>query len=489
MDKNLSILFVTSEVLPFVKVGGLADVSFSLPLALRDMGHDVRVMVPKYGSISERKNKIHEINRLRDIPIPISGKAALATVKSSSINNPRAKCQAYITTSDKYFNSKKGIYSDVKTGKQYADNDQRFAFFCRSVIETCLLLGWFPDVIHCNDWQAAIIPAYAKALFPSQFANTKFVFTIHNISSNGDLTDESFDMLGMPEDAKENFYHDGKVSYIKAGIHYADYVTTVSEQYAEQLLTDKKLTGGLNEVLIANKDKFKGILNGIDTWLWKPEKDQFLAKKYNKNFEDFKFFNKDRLFQEFELETEYEKPMLGIVTQLTEQKGAELLLESLPELLKEDITVVMLAEGNSEMKKKFRALAKKNSKNFSIQFGFSEEMAHLIEAGTDLFLIPSKVEPCGLNAYYSLAYGSIPIVSNVGGLPAIVKDIRTSKDGNGFLIEKHTKKSLLETVKTAIELFKDTEACEKLAKKNMAGDYSWSDTVGEYDEIYAKITK
>ncbi len=488
MAKNLSILYVTSEVLPFIKVGGLADVSFSLPLALRDLGHDVRVMVPKYGSVSERKNKIHEINRLRDIPIPIDGKAQLATVKSSSINNPRAKCQAYITTSDKYFDAKKGIYTDVKTGKEYADNDQRFAFFCRSVIETCLLLGWFPDVIHCNDWQSAIIPAYAKTLFPSQFADTKFVFTIHNISNNGQMSDSSFDMLGLPEDAKEHFYHNGEVNYIKAGIHYADFVTTVSEEYANQLEKDEELTGGLNKVLNENKKKFKGILNGIDTWMWSPEKDAFLAKRYSNNFEDFKFFNKDKLFKEFDLETEYEKPMLGMISRLSPQKGAELLLESLPDLLKEDLTVVMLAEGDSDMKKKFRALAKKN-KNFAIQFGFDEEIAHLIEAGTDLFLIPSKVEPCGLNAFYSLAYGSIPIVSDTGGLSAIVKDVRNSKDGNGFLIKEHTKESLIESVKAALELFKDKDAYEKLAKNNMAGDYSWAGSVEQYDEIYADLTK
>ena len=180
MAKPLSILFVTSEVYPFAKTGGLADVSYSLPLALRELGHDIRVMAPKYGSISERKNRIHEINRLRDIPIPIGETESYATVKSSSINNPRSKVQAYITTNSNYFDANKGFYSDPATGLDYPDNDERFVFFGHSVIQTCMLLGWVPDIIHCNDWQTGILPALIRLKHNDLFAKTKIIYTIHN---------------------------------------------------------------------------------------------------------------------------------------------------------------------------------------------------------------------------------------------------------------------------------------------------------------------
>jgi starch synthase len=218
MAKALNILFVSSEVYPYSKEGGLADVAYSLPLALRELGHDVRVMTPKYGAISERKNKIHDINRLKDIPIPVGPIFSQATVKSSSIQNPRNKVQAYITTNYDYFDSLKGVYTDPSTGSDYANNAERFIFFNRSVIETCITLEWFPDIIHINDWQTSILPALVKLKFADKFKKTKIVLTIHNISRQGEFALKEFAKTHLPDNAKDIYKFKNKFNFLKGAI-------------------------------------------------------------------------------------------------------------------------------------------------------------------------------------------------------------------------------------------------------------------------------
>ncbi|MDC1068927.1 glycogen/starch synthase, partial [Candidatus Kapabacteria bacterium] len=214
MAKPSSILFVTSEVFPFVKVSPIADVSASLPLALKEKGLDVRVMMPKYGHVSERKNRIHDINRLRDMPVPINGTDIFATIKSSSISNSRSKVQTYITTNDEYFNSHKGVYSDLKTGEEFKNNAERFIYFARSVVETCVLLEWYPEIIHCNNWHAALVPALAKILYPKKFNKTKFILTVHDFSDQGGFAWSNFERMGIDEDKfGENFKHKNKFNF------------------------------------------------------------------------------------------------------------------------------------------------------------------------------------------------------------------------------------------------------------------------------------
>jgi len=489
MSKPLSILFVTSEVIPFIKVGGLADVSYSLPLAVRDIGHDIRVMIPKYGCVSERRNRIHEINRLRDIAIPVGKTSEAATVKSSSMNNPRTKVQAYITTNYKYFDSKKGIYENMNTGEQYPDNDERFIFFCRSVIETCMILGWYPDIIHSNDWQTALIGAFAKTLFPEEFKKTKFVFTIHNFHEQGEFPGAAFSKTGLPEKMKDDFIHRKNVNFVKGALKYSDYVTTVSPNYAKEIVSDEKYTKGLNAVLAKMKN-FKGILNGIDPWYWNPGKDKLLKKKYSDDFWDFKEANKSYVLKKFNLEEKEDTPMIAMITRLDEQKGIELVLEAADSLFKENIQFVLLGEGNPEMKQKLVTLSKKYKDKLAVSFGFDEELAHRIEAGADIYLLPSQHEPCGLNALYSLAYGAIPVVRETGGLKDIISDINEEKlTGNGIVFKNYKSSDLLKAINKALRLYSNKTAWEKIAVHNMNEDYSWKQQVSEYDEIYKLITK
>jgi starch synthase len=490
MSKPLSILFVTSEALPYVKVGGVADVSYSFPLALRDIGHDARIMVPKYGSVSERRNRIHEINRLRDIPIPLGKHSDPATIKSSSINNPRAKVQAYITTSQKHFDSKKGIYNDVKTGKPYPDNHERFIFFSRSVIETCMILGWFPDIIHCNDWQTALIPTLARTTFSKEFKKTKFVFTIHNFNQQGEFSEKEFDITGLNPKVKAELIHKKMINLVKGALIHSDYITTVSTTYAQEILKDKQHSNELNIVLSKYSRKFKGILNGIDTWGWNPQTDAFITKKFASDFNEYKQSNKKSLLNKFGLIYSEDTPVIGMVSRLDELKGIPLLISAIDKLLQENIQMVILGDGIPEIKNKLKDISTKYPKKLKIKFGYDEILAHLIEAGSDMYLMPSELEPCGLNAMYSLAYGSVPIVRATGGLNEIVKEFKPeSKKGNGFTFTNYKSTDLINAVKKALTLFKNKNIWDILVQNGMNGDYSWSKSVKKYDEIYRDIIK
>jgi starch synthase len=489
MDRPLSILFVSSEVIPFVKVGGIADVSFSLPLALRDIGHDIRVMLPKYGSVSERKNRIHEINRLRDIPIPLGKYSDPATVKSSSMNNPRTKVQAYITTSQKYFDSKKGIYENRNTGEPYPDNDERFIFFCRSVLETCTTLGWFPDIIHCNDWQTALIPIMAKNLYPNEFKDTKFLLTVHNFSQQGVFPLTNYNRIGLPESLKEDVTHKKLLNFLKAGLLHSDYVTTVSETYAEEMKLDKKLGNGL-ETIINDLKNFKGILNGIDTWLWNPSLDKLIKKKFENDYSVYKETNKRIILKKFNMEYDEKVPLIALISRLDEQKGIPLFIEAAPKIFESNVQCVLLGEGNPEMKKQIEALSKKYPDKFASAFVFDEELAHRIEAGCDIFLMPSQSESCGLNAIYSQAYGALPVVRETGGLKEIVTDIdEKNLTGNGFRFKNYKASEFISAINRAIKLYKNKEKWETIVTQTMNNDYSWKLRAKEYDEIYKLITK
>ena len=490
MAKQLSILFVTSEVYPYAKESGLGDVSFSFPLAMRELGHDIRVMTPKYGIVSERKNKIHEINRLRDMPIPIGDETDLATVKSSSIANPRHKVQAYITTNSKYFDQKKGIYHDAKTWEEFPDNAERFIFFCRSVVETCMLLGWYPDIIHCNDWQTAIIPAFLRTLYPNKFKKTRSILTIHNAENQGVLPLSMLSKTGLSKEVLPTIKHKNMINILKAGIVYSNYVTTVSKSYEKQLLTDKEHTNGLNSVIKEHAGKFCGIMNGIEPFLWNPATDDLIASKFEGDFDDYKYNNKAVLAKEFELEFEPNVPIIGIINKITETKGFGLLIEALPDILKKDVKVVILGQGDAEMKEKLAKLAKKNSEKLACRFEINDSLAHKIEAGSDIYLLPSKIEPFGLNLMYSLAYGALPVVHKTGGFEEVGRDYNNETgEGNCFMFEKFEKLDFVNAVMRALEVYKNKNLRSEIALRSMSCDYSWGESAQKYDEIYRAIMK
>lgn len=489
MAKPLSVLFTASEIFPFAKTGGLADVAYGLPIALRDLEHDVRVMLPKYGAISERKNRIHEINRLKDFPVSVGDKIESATVKSSSILNPRTKVQAYMTTNFTYFDSKWGLYNDPETGIEYTDNDERFIFFCRTVIETCIHLGWFPDVVHCNDWQTALLPIYMKTLYRNEFKNTKTVFTIHNVTKQGSFSlKKTFKKTGLPESCLADLTHKGECNFMKAGILYADHITTVSKSYGQELLNDTKMTNGLNNILKSRLNVFSPIINGIDTVVWSPDKDRIIKRRYDHATIDKKSANKVALLEEFGLEYNPETPVIGMISRLVELKGFGLLRDAINELLTENVQLIVLGEGDLEIEEFLINLAIEHPDKVGVRIGFDDPLAHTIEAGADMFLMPSLHEPCGLNQLYSLAYGTVPIVRATGGLiDTVINYDEKAQSGNGFTFKDYTASAMMEAIRRALALFKENGNWLELVRRGMKEDHSWANSAKKYEEIYRKI--
>lgn len=489
MAKSLSILFVTSEVFPFIRVGELGDISHSYTLAMREFGNDVRVMFPKYGTISERKNRIHEINRLRDMPIPIGGKVELATVKSSSINNPRAKVQAYITCNLCYYDQRKAVYEDPKTGMPLADNDERFIFFSRSVIETCLILGWFPDIIHCNEWQTCLIPAYARTLFPNKFKKTKIILSFNNFQEQGVYPENTFEKTLLPPDVKTKFIHKNKFNFLRGGIEYADYITTHSPAYLQEILQSSTYSSGLNKILMEKEGKILGLNIGIDQWVWMPKHDNDIKQKFDKDFYSYKITNKKDLLNKFGLEYE-DEPVIGIISNLADSSGISLFLDSAPKLFSQNVKIIMIAEGDNEIKSKLKKIEKDYSTKFALKIGLENSLLHQIFAGTDIFLIPSKYESTGWRTLTALSYGSVPVARATGANNDIIKDYTTDKDnGNGFLFNDYKFEDMLNSLNSALNLYKVRTEWEELALRIMQTDTSWTKSLKKYDDIYRTILK
>jgi starch synthase len=491
MSKGLNILFCTSEVTPYSKTGGLADVSNSLPQELNAAGHAVRIITPKYGPIDERRLRVYEIKRLTNIEVPVGNKIAICNIKSSFIVSPKGKVQVFLIENNEYFN-RESPYIDAKTGKDYPNNDERFIFFNRAIMQVLGLLGWQPDVIHCNDWQTGLIPAYIKTIYAkdSLLQNVKSIFTIHNIAFQGLFPYESFLKSGLPEniwnDDGVEYYE--KLSFLKAGLIYSDAITTVSENYAREIATTHEYGMGFEGILKKRKKDLFGILNGVDYTVWNPERDNMIPFRYTSKELPLKRENKKALCKQFGLEFDAEIPVIGIISRLSDQKGFDLIQQIMPQLLKENVYFILLGSGDKSFQKFFESIKKKNPKKAAFHFGFSEELAHLIEAGSDIYLMPSKYEPCGLNQMYSLKYGTIPIVRATGGLADTITEYKNGS-GNGFVFDKYEAADLMKAAKRALKLYKNREEWIKLIRSAMSYDYSWEVSAKKYVDLYRSIMK
>ncbi len=492
-SKKLKILFVTSEVVPFIKTGGLADVSSALPQKLQELGHQVRIVVPKYGAIDERKYKIHEVVRLKDLTTQIGKKEVVFSLRSSFLVGTKARVQIYFLDNQEYFGSRHSLYSDPLTGQEFKDNDERFILLAKSVFELVNKLGWVPDIIHCNDWQCGLIPAYLKTEYQDQslFQDVKTLFTIHNLSYQGVFNKSSFAKTGLPEGLLESgkALHGGKFNYMKTGLEYSDYINTVSETYANEICKDKEIGVGLQDVLKKRKSHVFGIVNGIDNLIWNPEKDKNIVKKYSaKNLAE-KLQNKKALAEKFGFDYKEDTPVVGMISRLEDSKGFDLLQKAFKDLMKLDIHLVLLGTGNRKYHKFFEDALMNHRDKFSCYLGFDDQLAHLIEAGSDLFLMPSKYEPCGLNQMYSLVYGTVPVVRETGGLAdTVVSFNEKTGEGNGFAFKKYDVKELLKEFKRALEIYKsDKKTWTKIMKNGMKSNFTWLNSSKKYVDLYKKI--
>jgi len=490
--KRFKILFVTSEVVPFVKTGGLADVSAALPQMLSEMGHEVRIVVPKYGAVDDRKFKIHEVVRLKDLKINIGEKEVIFSLKSCFLPGQKIRVQIYFLDNQEYFGSRNSLYSDPMNGSDYEDNDERFILLNRAVFELIIKLGWIPDIIHCNDWQCGLIPAYLKTTYKNEenFDKFKTLFTIHNLAYQGEFPKSSFKKTSLPENlnSPDGIIHKGKLNFMKSGLMFADVINTVSETYANEIRTDNELGSGLKDVLSKRKNDLYGIINGIDTKVWSPEKDKHLPKKYGMKDFKYKLVNKQTLAEKFGFEYREETPILGLISRLYDTKGIDLVQEIFADLMKLDVQMIVLGTGDKKYHTFFDQMARKYPKKFACYLGFNDDLAHLIEGGADIFLMPSKQEPCGLNQMYSLKYGTVPVVRETGGLAdTVVKFNEKTKEGTGFVFRKYDAKEFLEEVKRALKLFEDKVVWEKIVKAGMKTDFSWNSSAKKYIDLYKTI--
>ena len=492
--KKLKILFATSEVVPFIKTGGLADVSSALPQKLQEMGHFVRIIVPKYGAIDERKFKIHEVVRLKDLKINIGENEVVFSLRSSFLIGPKTRVQIYFLDNPQFYGSRHSLYTDPLTGEDYPDNDERFILLARAVFELITKLGWTPDIIHCNDWQTGLIPAYLKSTYKNDpiFKPIKTLFTIHNLSFQGIFPKANFYKTDLPKelDSEKGILHKGKINFLKSGLLYSDMITTVSETYAKEIYKDKDFGFGLEDVLSKRKKDLYGIINGIDDTIWNPEVDNKIPKRFSSKNLELKKESKQTLANNFNFTPKEDTPVIGMISRLFDNKGMDLIEKSFAELMKLNIHLVILGTGDKKYHKFFSSMGSKYHNKFSCYIGFDDELAHLIEAGCDMFLMPSKFEPCGLNQMYSLMYGTVPIVRKTGGLADTVQKFNPkNKTGNGFVFEKYSAKDMVTEIKNAIKIFtSDKETWQTIMRNGMKSDFSWLNSSKKYVDLYKKLT-
>ena len=478
----MKILFVASEGLPFSKTGGLADVIEALPKSLAALGHEVTVLLPRY-------------RNTRAVPVPVP---TLTIPMGDGLRFPRIEeggtlhgVQYYFVDDPEYFDREQ-LYGIA--GKDYPDNAERFAEFCGAAIEFCKHV-WMPDIIHCHDWQAGLVPVLLRTRYAKDEAlkELRVVFTIHNMGYHGAFPRDTMKKIGLPEalfsiDALE-FY--GRVNFLKGGLIFSDFLTTVSLKYAEEIKT-AEYGHGLDGVVRNRAGRLTGILNGVDYSAWSPERDKVIAARYSPKDLSGKLVCKKNLIEAFGLPLEtIEKPVIGIVSRFAGQKGFDLIEQVAPDLLAEDLAVAALGAGEPKYEKLFRELTKAFPAKFSVKVAYDNILAHKIEAGADMFLMPSRYEPCGLNQIYSLKYGTVPVVRATGGLDDTIEAFDPAAgSGTGFKFQAYDGPALLGAVHQALTVFRsDPAAWRRIQLNGMAKDFSWKVSAMEYAKLYDSARK
>ncbi|MBZ5694997.1 MAG: glycogen synthase GlgA [Acidobacteriia bacterium] len=472
----MKILFVSSEGLPYSKTGGLADVVEALPKALHGMGHEVAILLPRYHG-----NKITS-TLVSSVTVALGDRLRFPAI----CEGPSVEGVRYFFVDDPAFFDRAQLYGD-KTG-DYPDNAERFAEFSRAAIEFMKRV-WLPDVVHCHDWQSALVPVLLRTQHAADpvVRSLPVVFTIHNLGYQGVFPQEAMRKIGLPDnlftmDALE-FY--GKVNFLKGGLIYADYLTTVSRRYAKEIQTPE-FGSGLEGVIRNRAERLVGILNGVDYGVWSPEADKLIAQNYSAHNLDGKKACKKDLLAAFKLpEENLERPLIGIVSRFADQKGFDLIAEIAGDLMKENLAIVALGTGQPEYEKLFKAVAEKYSARVGVKIGYDNTLAHKIEAGADMFLMPSRYEPCGLNQIYSLRYGTVPVVRATGGLDDTIQNFGSkTQQGTGFKFEEYDGEALLACVRAALKAYRDPKAWHAVQANGMAKDFSWKTSAAAYVTLY-----
>lgn len=483
MAQNLQVLFVVSEAVPYAKTGGLADVAGTLPFALKELGADVRVLMPYYGQIKQKNIPVAAVAE------DLEGRLGEAPLTFDLLTPDPGNTPFYFVARDEFF-ERSQLYGTPKG--DYFDNLERFSFFCSAVPSVCQELGFKPDVIHCHDWQASLVPVYLKHRWMSEpaLAATRSLLTIHNLAYQGLFPKEKFPLLGLPwmVFSMNGLEYYDKINLLKGGIVFADAVNTVSRGYSQEIQTPE-YGYGLEGVLQHRREVLFGIVNGVNYDDWNPETDPLIAANFSPKDLKGKARNKAALIEAFNLDKKRAKaPVLGIISRLADQKGFDLVAEVLGELMAQNVLVVILGTGEEKYHELLTAEAEKYPGQLGVKIAFDNRLAHLIEAGADMFLMPSRYEPCGLNQMYSMKYGTVPVVRATGGLVDTVIPVDPAKGtGTGFVFTEYSAEAFLEALNKAIKAYQDKKLWKKIMLNGMAQDFSWSASARAYLKLYEQL--
>lgn len=483
MSDSMNICIAASEVSPFAKTGGLADVAGALPKALRALGHDVAIFMPRYQMVDAERFGLKPLGVT--IEVPIAERVEKGVLLEGTLDGD---VPVYFIENPSYFD-RPHLYQ-TSNGEDYPDNSERFVFFSRGVLAALKALGLKPDVLHCNDWQTGLIPVYVKTLCREDphLGGVATVFSVHNLGYQGlfwhlDMPLTGLDWKLFTPDGIE-FY--GNINFLKAGLMFADVLNTVSRTYAKEIQTEE-FGHGLDGVLRYRSDVLYGIVNGIDYGVWNPTSDPHIPNNYSPKDLKGKATCKKALQEELGLPTKPRSPLIGIVSRLATQKGFDLLVEAMEKLMALDLQLGILGSGEPAYHEALEKAAKRYPEKIGLKLGFDEGLAHRIEAGSDMFLMPSRYEPCGLNQLYSLKYGTIPIVRATGGLEDTIADYSEARGtGTGFKFRSYSAAAMLRTVQKACRVYSDRRAWRKLMERAMAQDFSWDASARAYEEIYRR---
>lgn len=476
----MKVLFVSAEVEPFVKTGGLADVAFALPKALKAKGIDVRIIMPKYGDISQ--NFATKMSQLASFGVSVGWRNQYCGLEYLNYED----IPVYFVDNEYYF-KRPGCYG-------YFDDGERFSYFCRAVMESVKHMDNFePDIIHCNDWHTGMIPVFLRDVYydAPEFSNAHVVYTIHNLKYQGIYSPailEELLGLNMGYYTNEKLKQNDGVSFMKAGIVYADRVTTVSETYSEEI--KEPLAGeGLDGLLREKQFKFCGIVNGIDVDRYNPNTDKALVKNYNsRTFGKGKAMNKEELQRRMGLPVDPEKPIVAVCSRLIRQKGIDLITCVMEQILNLDIQFVLLGSGDNDYQDFFEYYASAYPGKVAVKIGFDNDLASLLYAGSDIFLMPSQFEPCGISQMIAQRYGSVPLVRETGGLKdTVIPFNEFNGEGNGFSFANYNAHEMLSVLEYAIRQYNNKDSWKKLVANAMKVKNDWSSSADKYIALYNDI--
>ncbi|MFH1011604.1 MAG: glycogen synthase GlgA [bacterium] len=486
MQKKRKILMVASEVVPFAKTGGLADVCGALPRALDDLGYDVRILMPLYREVNLQAHRIRRVGTLQNLSLKLAAEQIPVSFRTAKLQDSDVK--VYFLDQPSLYD-RVGLYVDPKTGKDFPDNDRRFAVLARAAFALCEKLDWTPDILHCHDWQAALIPLMIRDKeYEARFAATRTVLTIHNLGYQGNFPPESMKWLGdyqplMQPMGPMEYYE--KLSFLKTGVVFTDKLNAVSPTYAREIQESEEYGYGFEGILRRRAADLAGILNGLDVDIWNPETDVEITAKYGKHTLERKAENKKALCHRAGFAFDESIPLFGIISRLADQKGFDLFAEIHGALAALSMQLILLGTGEKEYETLFRRMAAKNPKKIHAVIGFDAKLAHWIEAGVDCFLMPSRYEPCGLNQMMSMRYGTVPLVRATGGLADTVVDIDADPEhGTGFTFDDYDAALFLATMRRAIQTYGNKSRWRKMQERGMSQDFSWTASAKKYGELY-----